>query len=56
MSEAKKDARSVTGSNIRNIIILFGKTHDDDLKFEYSNITTHHELETNDCFFLSFVY
>ena len=33
MSEAKKDARSVTGSNFRNIMLLVGKSHVDEVKF-----------------------
>ena len=31
LNEAKKDIRSVTGSNLRNIIILGGKTSVDDV-------------------------
>ena len=34
MNEAKKDVRSVTGSNLRNIMILAGKSSVEDVKVE----------------------
>jgi hypothetical protein len=41
MSEAKKDAWSVTGSNFRKIMLLVGKSHVDEVKCEDSNIITY---------------
>ena len=48
MSETKKDARSVTGSNFRNIMLLLGESHVDEIKFEDSSIITYHKIETDD--------
>ena len=48
MLEAKKDARSVTGSNYRNIILLVDKTCVDDVHLEDSKIISNCKLEAHD--------
>ena len=44
MMESMKDVRSVTGSNMRNIMILVGKTKVEDVKLEDLNSITYFPL------------
>ena len=45
LTEAKKDVRSITGSNFRNIMLLLGKTSVDDITMSDSSSLSYHELE-----------
>ena len=40
MMEASKDVRSVTGSNLRNIMLLVGKNRVEDIKLDDLNKTS----------------
>ena len=53
MLEAKKDARSDTGSNYRNIMLLVDKTCVDDVHLEDSNLISYCKLEAHDSWKIS---
>ena len=47
-SVAIKDVRSVTGSNYRNIMVLVGKLHVEDVCLDDSDSLTYHQLDEKD--------
>ena len=55
MTEAAKDVRSVTGSNLRNIMLLVDKNRVEDVKLDDLNKVTYFKLEENERWKISMI-